>query len=40
MGEIYEVDDDMLLKLDELEDHPRFDYTLDDMENGYLIQVL
>ena len=24
MGEIYEVDGDMLEKLDELEDHPRF----------------
>ena len=33
MGEIYEVDDDMLEKLDELEDHPRFDDTIDVMEN-------
>ena len=24
LGEIYEVDDKMLEKLDELEDHPRF----------------
>ena len=40
MGEIYEVDDKMLGKLDELEDHPRYWHILGDDDNDSLVQVL
>ena len=40
MGEIYEVDDKMLGKLDELEDHPRYGHMLPDDDNDLIMQVL
>ena len=40
MGEIFEVDDKMLGKLDELEDHPRYGHILGDDDNDSFVQVL